>query len=825
MARKWLVFFAALCSFLRIPLLRIPLWRRQIYSILLAISLLCSLMPRVSAIAPADLVQQGQNHYEQGRFGAALTNWQQAEAAYRQIKDPVGIVGSQSNQSQALIALGLYRRACKTLATAAQTTENICTAAVPEQFGIRQTNLPLALQVQVLNNLGEVLRLVGNLAASQVTLAQAWEVAKPLNVRAKSEILLSIANNLRDLGNRDRDRTNKLQSPSFSGMVCPTQPVSALPAHRYYQQAIACYQAAGGLTAQLNLLNLQVETAHWLKQHDQTSKINNWQFQQAELIAKIKPQLLSPAQTYSGLNQQINFVRSLVGIAQWSLAEQLLQSAIATAKTIDSPTALVNAIGTLGWLNEQAGRWTAALGLTQQALALVGADDDHLYQWEWQLARILRQQPQPDSTKSQAAYERAVIALEKTRRNLRVINADAQFALRDSVEPLYRELVDLSLQSRQPNLPQVIAQIDALQLAELENFLQCQLTIARTGVRSVNEFAEDSGAVVFYPIILADRLELILRLPGNKFQRVVVPVKQAMLEDTIERFRQNLSQPQFGWDEAPAGQLYDWLIRPAQKYLGADTKNLVFVMDGMLQNMPVAALYDRQLQEYAIDQYPLAVTPGLKILGAKQSGKKRSNILIGGLTTKSIPVIGGKRLVGYEALQYAETEVQGVKRLFPRSTELVGANFTVANIRRSLSEQVYGIIHLATHGTFSSDPRQTFIVTDGGGIINLDSLQEMLRQSGETELIVLSACETATGDRRATLGLAGVALKSGAASTLASLWSVDDGATADLMQGFYRSWNSGRSKAAALQAAQQSVRRDYPHPYYWAAFMLVGNWL
>jgi CHAT domain-containing protein len=808
------------------PFLRNLLWRRRFYSILLAISLLCSLMPTVYAISPADLVQQGRNHYEQGRFGAALTNWQQAEAAYRQMKDPVGIVGSQSNQSQALIALGLYRRACKTLVAATQTAENICMAAVPEQFGIRQTNLPLALQVQVLNNLGEVLRLMGNLAGSQVTLAQAWEVAKPLNVRAKSKILLSIANNLRDLGNRDRDRTNKLQAPNFSGVVCPTQPVPALPAHRYYQQSIACYHAAGGLTAQLNLLNLQVETARWLKQHDRSTEIASWQFQQAELIAQIKPQLLPPAQTYSGLNQQINFAHSLglAGNTQWSLAEELLKSAITIAKTMGSPTALVNAIGTLGWLNEQAGRWPAALELTKQALALVGTDDDHLYQWEWQLARILRYQPQPDFKLSQAAYERSVLALEKTRRNLRVINTDAQFALRDSVEPLYRELVDLSLQSHQPNLPQVIDQIDALQLAELENFLQCQLTTARTGTRSVNEFAEDSGAVVFYPIILADRMELILRLPGNKFQRVVVPVKQAMLEDTVEKFRQNLSQPQFGWDEAPAGQLYDWLIRPAQKYLGADTKNLVFVMDGMLQNMPVAALYDRQRQEYAIDQYPLAVTPGLKILGAKRSGSERSNILIGGLTTKSIPVIGGKRLVGYEALQYAATEVQGVKKLFPRSTELVGPNFTVANIRRSLSERVYGIIHLATHGTFSSDPHQTFIVTDGGEAIDLDSLQEMLRQSGGIELIVLSACETAAGDRRATLGLAGVALKSGAASTLASLWSVDDGATAELMQGFYQSWNGGRSKAAALQAAQQGVRHDHPHPYYWAAFMLVGNW-
>jgi CHAT domain-containing protein len=252
----------------------------------------------------------------------------------------------------------------------------------------------------------------------------------------------------------------------------------------------------------------------------------------------------------------------------------------------------------------------------------------------------------------------------------------------------------------------------------------------------------------------------------------------------------------------------------------------------VLQNVPVAALYDRQRQEYAIDQYPLAVTPGLKILGAKRASRwqQQANVLVGGLTTVSGKAVGGKRSLNYDALQYAAAEVKGIKQLFPQATELVGQNFTAANIRRLLGEKAYGIIHLATHGNFSSDPSQTFIVTDSGSAgasaaIDLDSLQEILRQRGGVDLMVLSACETAAGDRRASLGLAGVALKSGAASTLASLWSVDDGATAELMQGFYGAWQGGVSKAQALRVAQQKVRRDHPHPYYWAAFMLVGNWL
>jgi CHAT domain-containing protein len=804
--------------------------RKQFYSGLLAIGLFLSLTTAVPAISAADLVQQGQSYYQQGQFGAALNSWQQAETAYRQTKDLVGVAGSRSNQSQALVAMGLYRRACKTLVETAQTNDGICAAGLPERFGLRRSNLPTVLQVQVLSNLGEVLRLVGNLPAAQVALAQAWEVAKPLPSQAKTEILVAIANTLRDLGNRDRGRTNKLGAPRATEPVCPTQPVPEQAAHSYYQQAIACYRAAGSLTAQLNQLNLQVDISRWLRQQPTKSSVANWQLQNATLIAQIKPQFSQSAVSHEGLNQRINFARSL-GLgdqSQWPVAQEILQTTIATARSMGNQTALVNAIGGLGWLQEQAGQWPIALDLTKQALGMVGNNDDHLYQWEWQLARILRRQSVPDLNGARAAYGRALAALEKTRSNLRVINADAQFSLRDSVEPLYLEAVDLNLKSARPDLSQVINQVDALQLAELENFLRCQLSRTTVGnvsdKETINELAEYSKAVVFYPIILADRLELVLRLPGNKYERVVVPVGRVQLEAMVQKFRDNLTQPQFGWDEAVAGQLYDWLIRPAQPYLGKGTKQLVFVMDGVLQNVPVAALYDRQRQQYAIDQYPLAVNPGLKILGARRSGRSGMEVLIGGLTRKSA-VTTGKRVASYEPLQFAAAEVQGVKKLFARSTELVGADFTVANIRRLLGAKSYGVIHLATHGIFSSDPSQTFIVTEGGGSINLDSLEEMLRQRGQIDLMVLSACETAAGDRRASLGLAGVALKSGAASTLASLWSVDDEATSELMQGFYGAWNRGMSKGQALRVAQQRVRQDHPHPYYWAAFMLVGNWL
>jgi CHAT domain-containing protein len=95
-------------------------------------------------------------------------------------------------------------------------------------------------------------------------------------------------------------------------------------------------------------------------------------------------------------------------------------------------------------------------------------------------------------------------------------------------------------------------------------------------------------------------------------------------------------------------------------------------------------------------------------------------------------------------------------------------------------------------------------------------------------LLVLSACETATGDKQATLGLAGIAVRAGARSTLASLWTVGDEATAELMTSFYRELkDSDITKAEAIRRAQQKVLQNeaFSHPYYWSAFILLGNWL
>jgi CHAT domain-containing protein len=142
------------------------------------------------------------------------------------------------------------------------------------------------------------------------------------------------------------------------------------------------------------------------------------------------------------------------------------------------------------------------------------------------------------------------------------------------------------------------------------------------------------------------------------------------------------------------------------------------------------------------------------------------------------------------------------------------------------------VVHLATHGQFSSKAEDTFILT-WDDRINIKQLNNVLKTRDRTEssiieLLVLSACQTAVGDKRAALGLAGMAVRAGARSTLASLWSVNDAATASFMIQFYQNLADNKvTKAEAVRRAQLSLLQnpEYSHPYFWAPFILVGNWL
>jgi CHAT domain-containing protein len=400
----------------------------------------------------------------------------------------------------------------------------------------------------------------------------------------------------------------------------------------------------------------------------------------------------------------------------------------------------------------------------------------------------------------------------------------------------------------QENLKQARDVIESLQLAELDNFFQ----EACLNAQSVDIDAIDRQTAVFYPIILPDRLEVILAMPAQPLRHYTTVITQPELETALALMRQSISLSSNKKARlAIAQKLYDWLIRPAETALAtSDVKTLTFVLDGSLRSLPMAALYDGQ--RYLVEKYSLGLTPGLQLRQSDLLLKPQLKVLLGGVTEsrQDFPSLPGVKI-----------EVKDIRQQLPAAV-LLDQQFTSAALLQQIEDNPFPIVHLATHGQFSSEAEKTFILT-WDGRLNAKQLGDLLRQRQQgdrrpIELLVLSACQTAQGDSRAALGLAGLAVRSGARSTLAALWSVNDDATTLLMTVFYQKLlQPGITKVEALRQAQLSLLKgalasegrpvqrgesftppaeteamlakrealEFSHPYYWASFVLVGDWL
>lgn len=333
----------------------------------------------------------------------------------------------------------------------------------------------------------------------------------------------------------------------------------------------------------------------------------------------------------------------------------------------------------------------------------------------------------------------------------------------------------------------------------------------------------DRRAAVIYPIILGDRLEVIVSLPDKSLQHYSQPIPQTELEFVIEELRQTLQIRSRRNFYQPAQKLYSWLIHPALTELAKhDIETLVFVPDGSLRNIPMAAIHDGK--QYLIENYNVALTPGLQLLAPLSLEQVKFKTLAAGIT---------QQRRGFSSLEYVNRELTDIQNQTD-SFVLRDDNFTQQRLQEKIQTARYPIVHIATHGQFSSNLEDTFLLTWDGNI-NIDELNQTLQNTDSEgqqaiELLILSACDTARGDKRAALGLAGMAVRAGARTTLATLWAVYDESTALTMNYFYQNITQSQSKlnkAQALRQAQLNLinSSQFKHPYYWSPFVMVGNWL
>ncbi|WP_426546031.1 CHAT domain-containing protein [Dapis sp. BLCC M126] len=752
---------------------------------------------KTAQLTASVLEVKGQLLLSLGKAEAALDTWKEASQTYEKIENYLGLTRSNINQAQALQALGLYSQAWKQLEIARQNLQD-----QPDTI----------VKAKALQSLGDVLRGIGQVQASQKVLESSLAIAE--NLQATEEIAITLIS----LGNT----AILLENPKAANL--------------FYQGAIEELPVPEiKIQAMLNQLNLFVQQKEYFAATESVKNIDDLLNQlpnsQAAIYARINlAQSLLELRKMVLTNGNNKPLYSTVKIAEY------LVKAVQQAKNLGDTRAESYALGNLGKLYEHNQQFNEAKELTEKALNLAQAINaaDIIYQWQWQLGRILV--AQENKEEAILAYSQAVETIQSLRSDIVAISSELKFDFRDSVEPVYRELVELLLEPSesgktdtisQENLRQARKIIEALQLAELDNFFRN----ACLDAQPVEIDLVDKNAAIFYTIILGDRLAVILAIPEQPLVYYTTNISKSKINSTVQTLLDALTNPQKRifienyWE--PAQKIYNWLINPIEKQLEANKiKTLVFVSEGNLRNVPLASLYDGE--KYLAQKYNVAIAPSLELIDPQPLARKELEILSMGITESR---------QGFPPLPNVRQELEDIQNQ-TSSEILLNESFTEKEANTEVANTTYQVIHIATHGEFSSNAEDTFILT-WDEKINVEELRNMIRsgtqQTKPIELLVLSACRTASGDNRATLGLAGIAVRAGARSTIASLWYVSDEATAALMKNLYQELtNPEITKAEALRRAQQQLLKDaqtgrinpeFEHPYFWSTFILVGNWL
>ncbi|NEO40658.1 MAG: CHAT domain-containing protein [Moorea sp. SIOASIH] len=437
-------------------------------------------------------------------------------------------------------------------------------------------------------------------------------------------------------------------------------------------------------------------------------------------------------------------------------------------------------------------------------------------------ARLLA--AQGDTKRASFAYAKAFDTIQLLGSDLTRINPAIRVDFVEIVESVYQELIGSLLDSQetgsnQHTLRKVRQVIESLHLTQLNSFRE--IVPLNPNLIQIDQI--DSQAAVIYPIILDDWLEVILHLPGQPLHRYSTPLSAKEVEETLKNMQRVLSRP-FRSVKSSRNQVYEWLIKPAETELAKSSiKTLVFVANSGLRNIPMAALYDGE--QYLVEKYAIAVTPALQILEPQPRKQRPLRALIAGLSEMNRV---SKAHQNYSNLPFVEVEVKKISSMIPSSV-LLDESFTSTALENALNSSYFPILHLATHGQFSSE--DTFILA-WDKKIRAKEFEELLRskkhkKSNPIELLVLSTCEIAQGNNQTPFGLAGLALRSKVRSILGGLALVEDESTAELMVQFYQEFTQRNvTKAEALRRAQLSVLKDpkYQHPYYWAPFVIFGDW-
>ncbi|WP_193197558.1 CHAT domain-containing protein [Nostoc sp. MG11] len=412
---------------------------------------------------------------------------------------------------------------------------------------------------------------------------------------------------------------------------------------------------------------------------------------------------------------------------------------------------------------------------------------------------------------------------------------------------------NISLQA--PNVPaqkDVVAEQEKTWKKDYENYIGStfsnELMTAKAISYTLRRIKAQTGknSAVVYLIPTEKQLKILLVTPKSNpiIKSIPAANREALLKIT-KQFQTELSDPREVNNTnylASAKQLYQWFIAPIEKDLKAENiDTLVFCVGVGLRSVPFSALHDGQ--QFLVEKYSISLIPAFSLTDTRYSDIRNFSVL----------AMGASQFKNLEPLPAVPIELSAIVQS-KGGSRFLNDKFTLDNLRSQRQQKLYKIIHLATHGVFQPGSASNSYIQFWNTKVQLNQLRQLQLNTPVVELLVLSACRTALGDRQAELGFSGLALEAGVKSAMGSLWSVSDAGTLALMTEFYQHLRASPIKAEALrqtqigmlneqiqikqgQLRQAGLRVGTPlppeiaklgdfnlsHPYYWAAFTMIGS--
>ena len=786
-----------------------------------------------------------------GQPEPALESLNKALEIFKYNKDIDGIVNTKISQSNLLKSLGYYTESCYKATEALDIKFDICSNKNQDEKYILNSisnskiakKISAKLLVKCLTQIGDRLRIIDKVQESETVLTYAIKIANNSSIKANF-VKLALANTVYDSFLQNKDFYISTVD-EFKRKEIITSLVKTL------SKAVSNYKSIGDISinsndnkeiilkSKINLLKLYLEYLEWRNNASSYYDFSN----QSDLFNG--KELRDLVQTINSLSSnlpinvdliyaRLNFANTLIDLCKIFKSEETfflnvgfnqIRIAIDEVNNIHNDRAKSYTLYYLAKFYTYTSQTNLALETLEfsKSINSKSSNPELSFQIDAELAQTYSLVNK--ISESRLAYESAIQTIDIIRHNLDYSNIITR-SLSKEFETVYKNYFNF-LFNTSLDIKRALDINNKLHVIQIENYLGCNKLdlIPITDPKITTQLPP-----VIYSFNLGNSIEIVLRESNGRLHHHSADHNSVMnASQNLNIYFQNNNN--LVSDESLFSPyiytLYNEIIKPLEPFLPSNGP-LIFSLDASLENIPISML--RNENQYLSEKYYIINSIGSQIKSIKKVLYQDSNILIGGLSQRSPSFNNPSAPPGLSPLPQVTQEVELIKLSSKNTKELINKNFTIENFQSTISHSPINIIHLSTHGQFSSDPSKTLILA-WDKVINVRDIDQLLKSTSENfnaiDLLVLSACETAKGDSNSVLGIAGFATQSGAKSVLATLWQADANATVIFMNHFYSALKHNKSKAEAFNKAQSVLRNDprFNHPYFWAPFILIGDWL